>query len=184
MGAIAKFAAGGKATNKKDLGMIAASYDNVYVAKVALGAKDSQTVQAFIEAERHQGVSLIIAYSHCIAHGYNLANGLDQQKLAVETGYWPLLRYDPSRTAKGLPAFVLDSAAPKQPVSVYMANELRFQALVKSNPEHAAALGKLAQTGIDERFASYQHLATEGAKIVTPVVPAAPANDPGAKPSA
>jgi len=184
MGAIAKFAAGGKSSNKKDLGMIAASYDNVYVAKVAFGAKDSQTVQAFIEAERHQGVSLIIAYAHCIAHGYNLANGLDQQKLAVETGYWPLLRYDPARIAKGLPPLVLDSAAPKQPVSVYMANELRFQALVKSNPEHAAALAKLAQSGIDERYAGYQHLATAAAKVVTPVAPAAPAKDPGAKPSA
>jgi pyruvate-ferredoxin/flavodoxin oxidoreductase len=185
MGAVAKFAAGGKETGKKDLGMIAASYGNVYVAKVAFGAKDSQTVQAFVEAEKHPGVSLIIAYSHCIAHGYNLANGLDQQKLAVDTGYWPLLRYDPARIAKGLAPLVLDSAAPKLPISVYMANELRFQSLVKSNPEHAAALGKRAQAAVEERFAGYQHLATVGAKVVTPVTPAAPAKEaPPAKPSA
>jgi len=186
MGAIAKFAAGGKSSNKKDLGMIAASYGNVYVAKVAFGAKDSQTVQAFVEAEKHPGVSLIIAYSHCIAHGYNLANGLDQQKLAVDTGYWPLLRYDPARIAKGQAPLVLDSAAPKQPISTYMANELRFQALVKANPEHAAELGKRAQAAVDERFAGYQHLAAAGAKVVTPVTPTvAPAKEtPPAKPSA
>jgi pyruvate-ferredoxin/flavodoxin oxidoreductase len=185
MGAIAKFAAGGKETNKKDLGMIAASYGNVYVAKVAFGAKDSQTIQAFVEAEKHPGVSLIIAYSHCIAHGYNLANGLDQQKLAVDSAYWPLFRYDPSRIAKGQAPMVLDSAAPKLPISTYMANELRFQALVKANPEHAAELGKRAQAAVEERFAGYQHLATAGAKVVTPVTPAAPAKEtPPAKPSA
>ena len=188
IGAIAKFAAGGKETNKKDLGMIAASYGNVYVAKIALGAKDSQTVQAFVEAEKHPGVSLIIAYSHCIAHGYNLANGLDQQKLAVETGYWPMYRYDPARIAKGQAPMILDSAAPKGLIATYMANELRFQALTKANPEHAAALGKKAQAAADERFAGYQHLANAGAKVVTPVTPAAPAapakETPPAKPSA
>ena len=196
MGAIAKFAAGGKESNKKDLGMIAASYGNVYVAKIAFGAKDSQTIQAFVEAEKHPGVSLIIAYSHCIAHGYNLANGLDQQKLAVDTGYWPLFRYDPSRIAKGQAPFILDSAAPKAPISTYMANEMRFQALTKMDPARAAELGKRAQAAVEERFAGYQHLAAAGAKAVTPAtlagpasasptVPVAPAKEaPPAKPSA
>ncbi|MFT3783396.1 MAG: pyruvate:ferredoxin (flavodoxin) oxidoreductase [Nibricoccus sp.] len=185
IGAIAKFAAGGKETGKKDLGMIAASYGNVYVAKIALGAKDSQTVQAFIEAEKHPGVSLIIAYSHCIAHGYNIANGLDQQKLAVDTGYWPMYRYDPARIAKGQAPMILDSAAPKLPVSNFMANELRFQALAKSNPDHAAVLAKRAQAAVEERFAGYQHLASAGSKVATPVTPVAPAKEtPPAKPSA
>ncbi|MBI5380804.1 MAG: pyruvate:ferredoxin (flavodoxin) oxidoreductase [Opitutae bacterium] len=176
-GAVAKFAAAGKGSNKKDLGLMAASYGHVYVAKVAFGAKDSQTVQAFLEAEAHPGPSLIIAYSHCIAHGFNLANGLDQQKLAVETGYWPLMRFDPARAAKGLAPLVLDSAPPKQPVSAFTANELRYQVLTKSNPERAAALGKLAQAAVDARVATYKHMAEAGA---------APAKDapPPAKPSA
>jgi pyruvate-ferredoxin/flavodoxin oxidoreductase len=138
-----------------------------------------------VEAEKHPGVSLIIAYSHCIAHGYNIANGLDQQKLAVDTGYWPMYRYDPARIEKGQAPMILDSGAPKLPVANFMANELRFQALTKANPEHAAALGKKAQAAVDERFAGYQHLAAAGAKVVTPVTPAAPAKDtPPAKPSA
>ena len=185
IGAIAKFAAGGKESGKKDIGMIAASYGNVYVAKVALGAKDSQTVQAFIEADRHPGVSVIIAYAHCIAHGYNLANGLDQQKLAVDTGYWPLYRYDPARIAKEQSPMLLDSVAPKQPVSAFMNNELRFQALVKMNPEHAAVLAKRAQEAVTARFTGYQHLATasETKPAAAPVVPAAtPAPTP--KPNA
>ena len=104
----------------------------------------------------------------------------------MDTGYWPLLRYDPARIAKGQAPLVLDSAAPKQPISVYMANELRFQALVKANPEHAAELGKRAQAAVEERFAGYQHLATAGAKVVTPVTPTvAPVKEtPPAKPSA
>ena len=162
LGAVAKFSAAGKATDKKDLGMIAASYGNVYVAKVAFGAKDSQTVQAFIEAEAHPGVSIIIAYSHCIAHGYNLSNGLDQQKVAVDSGYWPIFRYDPSRIDKGMAPMVLDCAPPKLPISAYTKNELRFQILHKTDPERADALAKLAQSAAETRFAGYKALA-EGA---------------------
>ena len=124
MGASAKFAASGKATNKKDLALMAMAYGSVYVARVAFGAKDAQTVKAFQEAEAHHGPSLIIAFSHCIAHGYDLAHGLDQQKLAVETGYWPLFRFDPSRTTKGDPALVLDSAKPKGGLGTYMAERV------------------------------------------------------------
>jgi len=178
MGAVAKFSAAGKPTDKKDLAMIAASYGNVYVAKVAFGAKDSQTVQAFIEAEAHPGVSIIIAYSHCIAHGYAIANGLDQQKLAVETGYWPLLRFDPSRTEKGQAPLILDSAAPKQPLANFLKNELRFQVLHKTDPERAAELAKLAQVSADARYAGYKSLAESGTKPTlpaAPVVPPAPA---------
>ncbi|MFA5264787.1 MAG: pyruvate:ferredoxin (flavodoxin) oxidoreductase, partial [Opitutaceae bacterium] len=173
LGAVAKFSAAGKGTDKKDLAMIAASYGNVYVAKVAFGAKDSQTVQAFIEAEAHPGVSIIIAYSHCIAHGYALANGLDQQKLAVDSGYWQLLRYDPSRIAKGLAPLVLDSGVPKQPIANFMKNELRFQILHKSDPERAIELGKRAQAAADAHIAHYKHL-SEADK---PVAPAAPAGE-------
>ncbi|MBA3850313.1 MAG: pyruvate:ferredoxin (flavodoxin) oxidoreductase, partial [Opitutus sp.] len=165
----------GKDTDKKDLAQMAAQYGHVYVARVAMGAKDSQTVQAFLEAERHPGPSLIIAYSHCIAHGYGLAAGLDQQKLAVETGYWPLYRHDPERAAKGQPADVLDSAAPKQPLSAYTKGELRYQVLFKANPERAAMLAEKAQQAVDKRVASYQQMAasTPPPKPATPATPSA-----------
>jgi pyruvate-ferredoxin/flavodoxin oxidoreductase len=159
LGAVAKFSAAGKDTDKKDLALIAAHYGNVYVARVAFGAKDSQTVQALFEAERHPGPSLILAYSHCIAHGYSLANGLDQQKLAVDTGYWPLFRHDPDRAARGQAVDVLDSAAPKQPLSAYTKGELRYQVLFKANPERAAKLAELAQDAVNRRVASYQQMA-------------------------
>ena len=178
LGAVAKFSAGGKDTDKKDLALIASQYGNVYVARVAMGAKDSQTVQAFIEAEKHPGPSLIIAYSHCIAHGYGLANGLDQQKLAVDTGHWPLYRHDPQRAAKGQAVDVLDSAAPKQPLSAYTKNELRYQVLFKANPERAAHLAELAQKAVDKRTATYQQLAANA----TPPKPAAPAAPTEVKP--
>src|ERR1019366_5579573 len=113
MGAVAKFASGGKSVAKKDLALIAMQYGHVYVARVAFGAKDSQTVAAFREAESYDGPALIIAYSHCIAHGYDLSLGLEQQKLAVDSGYWPLYRYDPRLAAKGAVALKLDSPAPK-----------------------------------------------------------------------
>ena len=174
-GAVAKFSAAGKDSNKKDLAMLAASYGHVYVARVAFGAKDSQTVQAFLEAEAHPGPSLIIAYAHCIAHGFNLANGLDQQKLAVETGYWPLIRFDPARTAKGLAPLVLDSAPPKQPVSAFTANEIRYQILYKTQPERAAELAKRAQAAVDERVANYKHMAEAHAAAVPPAPAPAPA---------
>ncbi len=181
LGAVAKFSAAGKDTDKKDLAMIAASYGNVYVARVAFGAKDSQTVQAFLEAEAHPGPSIIIAYSHCIAHGYSMANGLDQQKLAVETGSWPLFRHNPARVAEGKLAGVLDSAAPKQPLSAYTRNELRFQALFRSDPERAKDLGERAQAAVNRRVARYQQAA--GVEPPPPPPAAPPAAAPEKKPS-
>lgn len=160
IGAIAKFAAGGKAVGKKDLGMIAMNYGNVYVARVALGAKDTQTVNAFYEAMRHPGPSLIIAYSHCIAHGYNLSSGFEQQKLAVSTGAWPLYRYDPSRAEKGENPLKLDSKAPKVPLYTYTDNEARFRMLKLKDPARAKLLKDQAQDYVDERFALYERLAT------------------------
>ncbi len=159
IGAIAKFAAGGKATGKKDLGQIARQYGNVYVARVAMGAKDTQTVNAFYEAMRHPGPSLILAYSHCIAHGYNMAFGFEQQKLAVETGAWPLYRHDPARLAEGQNPFKLDSRAPKQPLHAYTDNEARFRMLQLKDPERAKELARLAQACVDERFAEYERMA-------------------------
>lgn len=159
IGAIAKFAASGKATGKKDLGLIAMNYGNVYVARVAMGAKDTQTVNAIYEAMRHPGPSLIIAYSHCIAHGYNMASGFEQQKLAVETGTWPLYRYDPARAETGDNPLKLDSRKPKQPLYVYTDNEARFRMLKMKDPVRAKELGKIAQAFVDERFELYDRLA-------------------------
>ena len=159
LGAIAKFAAGGKALGKKDLGLLAMNYGNVYVARVAMGAKDTQTVNAFYEAMRHPGPSLIIAYSHCIAHGYNLSSGFDQQKLAVETGSWPLYRFDPARGREGENPFKLDSRAPKLPLYTYTDNEARFRMLKLKDPERARELGKAAQQFVDDRYALYERLA-------------------------
>ncbi|MGB0413194.1 MAG: pyruvate:ferredoxin (flavodoxin) oxidoreductase [Coraliomargarita sp.] len=159
IGAIAKFASGGKAVGKKDLGLIAMNYGNVYVAKVAMGAKDTQTVNAFYEAMRHPGPSLIIAYSHCIAHGYNLASGFEQQKLAVSTGAWPLYRYDPSRAEDGDNPLKLDSKAPKEPLYTYTDNEARFRMLKLKDPERAKELKQVAQDFVDKRYALYERLA-------------------------
>jgi len=159
IGAIAKFAASGKAVGKKDLGLIAMNYGNVYVARVAMGAKDTQTVNAIYEAMRHPGPSLIIAYSHCIAHGYNLSSGMEQQKLAVNTGAWPLYRYDPARVEIGENPLKLDSRKPKEPLYVYTDNEARFRMLKMKDPDRAKELGKLAQTFVDERFELYERLA-------------------------
>ncbi|MDP1579295.1 MAG: pyruvate:ferredoxin (flavodoxin) oxidoreductase [Candidatus Didemnitutus sp.] len=181
LGAVAKFSAAGKDTDKKDLAMMAASYGHVYVARVAFGAKDSQTVQAFVEAEAHPGPSLIIAYSHCIAHGYSLANGLDQQKLAVDSGHWPLFRHDPTRKEKNLPITTLDSPPPKVKLKDYTRNELRYQVLYKTNPERAAALGELGQKAVDKRVANYQQLAANGQPPKPPAPPTPPAD--GAAPA-
>src|SRR5450432_1068172 len=134
MGAAAKFAAAGKATPKKDLGLMAMAYGNVYVAHVALGAKDVQTVKAFVEAESYDGPSLIIAYSHCIAHGYDMAFGAAQQKLAVDSGVWPLYRFDPRRTEAGEPPMHLDYGPPRARVADYMRNESRFRMIERSDP--------------------------------------------------
>lgn len=164
LAAVAKFAAGGKATPKKDLGMIAMGYGNVYVASVAFGAKDSQVVQALSEAESYDGPSLVIAYSHCIAHGYNMNFGMDQQKKAVQSGHWPLYRYDPRRALEGEPPLKLDAPAPKIPLRDYVENEVRYRMLMNSQPDRAADLIRAAQQRVEERAALYQSLAKPGNK--------------------
>jgi pyruvate-ferredoxin/flavodoxin oxidoreductase len=158
LGAAAKFAAFGKSVPKKDLGLIAMAYDHVYVAEVAMGAKDNQTVSAFVEAERHRGPSLIIAYSHCIAHGYDLRAGAEQQKLAVDTGIWPLYRFDPKRAANGEPPLHLDSGACKRPVLEYTRNEARFRMVEQLDPRRFAWLAREAQLHASRRIEHYQKL--------------------------
>ncbi len=158
-GAVAKFAAGGKPTPKKDLGLMAMTYGNVYVASVAMGAKDEHTLRAFLEAEAYEGVSLIIAYSHCIAHGINMNTAMQQQKALVDSGRWLLYRYDPRRTAKGENPLLLDSRSPKQPVEPSMYAENRFRMLMHSQPEAAKKLMKQAQEDVNTRYAMYQYLA-------------------------
>jgi pyruvate-ferredoxin/flavodoxin oxidoreductase len=159
LGAAAKFAAAGKETAKKDLGLMAMGYGNVYVARIAFGAKDVQTVQAFVEAEAHPGPSLIIAYSHCIAHGYDMANGAEQQKLAVSSGVWPLYRFDPKRIASGEPPLKLDSGTPKSNVKDYMRNETRFRMVEMQDPERFKRLLAAAERDAAQRLAVYQQLA-------------------------
>ena len=160
LAATAKFAMGGKDITKKDLGLMAMAYGHVYVAQVAFGAKDSQTVNAFNEAESYPGTSIIIAYSHCIAHGYNLANGLDQQKAAVESGFWPLYRFDPRRGAMGENPLKLDSKPPKVSFEQFANYETRFRMLAKANPERAKKLMVDAQRAVTARFDVYQQLAS------------------------
>ncbi len=157
--AAAKFAVAGKTTPKKDLAMLAMSYGHAYVAKVAMGAKDGQTLKAFLEAESFDGPSLILAYSHCIAHGYDLAMGAEQQKLAVDSGYWPLFRYDPRRVEQGQSALVLDSAPPKGELSRFLSNETRFRMVEKQHPEAYKAMIAQAQVEASRRFATYEQLA-------------------------
>jgi pyruvate-ferredoxin/flavodoxin oxidoreductase len=159
LGAVAKFAAGGKANAKKDLGLMAMGYGNVYVAQVAMGASDSQTVKAFLEAESYPGPSLIIAYSHCIAHGIDISKGLNQQKLAVETGYWPLYRYNPMLKAMGKNPFQLDSKTPKLPFKSYAYNETRYSMLAQSNPAVAEQLMTAAQKEVMEKWHKYEEMA-------------------------
>jgi len=163
-GASAKFAVAGKMQPKKDLAAIAMSYGSMYVAKVALGAKDSQTVKVFAEAERFPGTSLIIAYSHCIAHGYAMRNGLEQQKLAVSSGVWPLYRFDPRREEAGLPAFQLDSGEPKTPVSAYLRNELRFRAIEKADPGRFEKIQAVAQAEVQRQWERCKRLAAAQTK--------------------
>ncbi len=159
MGAVAKFAAGGKPTPKKDLGKLAADYGYVYVAQVAMGANDAQTVKAFLEAESYDGPSLIIAYSHCIAHGIDMARGMDQQKLAVQTGYWPLYRYDPRLRGEGKNPLQLDSKSPTTQLRDYILNEARYRMLFQSNPEAAEHFLAEAQKVVAERWRAYEQLA-------------------------
>ncbi len=158
--AVAKFAARGKAAAKKDLGLLAMAYGNVYVARVALGADDQQTLNAFLEAETYDGPSLIIAYSHCIAHGYDLAQGLAQQKRAVQSGYWFLYRYNPRLLAEGKNPMLIDSKAPSLPLQDYAYNETRYRMLVQSNGERAETLLELAQHDVRQHWNLYHQLAT------------------------
>ena len=157
--AVAKFSASGKATSKKDLGLLAMTYGNVYVARIAMGSSDLQTLKAFTEAEAFDGPSLIIAYSHCIAHGLNITKGMHNQKLAVETGYWPLFRYNPTLMTKGENPFTLDSKPPRYPLKEFTQLETRFKMLEQSNPERAAQLALLAQEDVDTRWKTYEYLA-------------------------
>ena len=160
LGAAAKFAAAGKATPKKDLGLLAMTYGTAYVARIAFGGKDTQTVRAFQEAESYPGPSLLIAYSPCIAHGYDLKFGLDQQKLAVESGYWPLYRFDPRRIEQGVPALQLDSVPSRPDLTEFMRNETRFRIVEHQDPERFRELVAAAQRHNAYRTALYQQLAT------------------------
>jgi pyruvate-ferredoxin/flavodoxin oxidoreductase len=155
-GAVAKFAAAGKPVAKKDLGMMAMCYGSVYVARVSMGANPRQLIRAFLEAEAYDGPSLIIAYSHCIAHGINMVKGLEQQKLAVNSAYWPLYRYNPLLAKEGKNPLVLDSKPPAIPLKDYAYNEVRYRMLVNSHPEVAEMLIKLAQADVKERWKMYE----------------------------
>ena len=168
-GAVAKFAAAGKPVGKKDLALMAMSYGSVYVAKIAMGAGDMHTVKAIMEAEAYDGPSLIIAYSHCIAHGYDLAHGMDQQKAAVNSGYWPLFRYNPELSAQGKNPFLLDSRPATIGLKDYIYNETRYTMLVKSNPEHAQALFKLAQGDVAAKWKLYDYMSHETGAAVEEV---------------
>jgi pyruvate-ferredoxin/flavodoxin oxidoreductase len=162
MGAVAKFAAGGKLTNKKDMALQATAYGNVYVARVAMGADPQQTLKAFREAEAYDGPSLILAYSHCIAHGIEMRNGLDQQYAAVASGHWPLMRYNPVLREAGKNPFLLDSPRPRMPLRDYHSKELRFRMLMNSNPEAGERLLNLGQEQVTRRWAEYEEMATRG----------------------
>jgi pyruvate-ferredoxin/flavodoxin oxidoreductase len=157
--AVAKFAAGGKAVGKKDLGMIAMAYGNVYVAHLASAANPQQTVRAFLEAESYPGPSLLICYSHCIAHGIDISKSIDHQKEAVSTGYWPLFRYDPRNAHAGEHPFRLDSGKPTRKFREFAQTEGRFGMLAAANPERANRLLDLAQSDIDARWRYYEQLA-------------------------
>jgi pyruvate-ferredoxin/flavodoxin oxidoreductase len=179
LGAAAKFASSGKPIGKKDLGLLANMYGHVYVAKVAFGAKMAQTTQAFLEAEAYPGPSLIIAYSHCIAHGYDMALGAIQQRLAVDSGVWPLYRFDPRRLVKGEPPLHLDYGPPKGRVKDYMRNEGRFRMVERADPARYRAFVAEAQAEAQKRYAVYQQLAG----ITVPVVEAKPDEPPAAAPA-
>ncbi len=157
--AVAKFAAGGKPGPKKDLGLIAMSYGTVYVASVAMGAKDEHTLKAFLEAEAYDGPSIIIAYSHCIAHGINMTTGMADQKAAVESGQWLLYRYNPDRGEAGENPLILDSRTPTRKVQDFMLMETRFKMLTKSKPEDAKKLWQEAQHDVEARYRFYEYLA-------------------------
>ena len=174
-GAVAKYASGGKHARKKDLALEAMSYGSVYVARVAMGGNDTHTLKAFLEAEAHDGPSLIIAYGHCIAHGYEMSCGLEQQKAAVLSGYWPLMRYNPALREQAKNPFQLDSKAPSIPFQQYAYQEGRYSALLRNNPEAAHELLALAQGDVDRQWKVYSNHAAAGETPDLPrVEPAAP----------
>ena len=168
LGAVAKFAAGGKGVPKKDLALQAIAYGNVYVARVAMGADPQQTLRALREAEAYEGPSLVIAYSHCIAHGIEMRNGMDQQYRAVASGHWPLMRYDPAVRAEGGNPFLLDSPRPRLALADYTGRELRYRILARSDPAEAERLLGLAQQEVNRRWATYEEMATQGAERFPP----------------
>jgi pyruvate-ferredoxin/flavodoxin oxidoreductase len=158
LGAVAKFSAGGKATAKKDLALLAMDYSNVYVAHVAYAGKDTQTLNAFLEAEAHDGPSIIIAYAPCIAHGVDLSNNHRQQDLAVKSGHWPLFRYDPSKAKAGKNPMKLDSAEPSIPYRDFVKTETRFSMLWQTHPEAAERFLAQAQQDVKNRYHYYKQL--------------------------
>ena len=164
LGAVAKFAAAGKTIPKKDLALQAIAYGYVYVARVAMGADPQQTLRAFREAEAYDGPSLVIAYSHCIAHGIEMRDGLAQQYRAVSSGYWPLVRYDPMLRMAGGNPFMLDSPRPRIALTDYTQRELRYRSLSRTDPAEAERLGALAQEAVDQRWDTYEEMATRSAQ--------------------
>jgi pyruvate-ferredoxin/flavodoxin oxidoreductase len=158
-GAVAKFAAAGKGQGKKDLGMIATAYGDVYVGQIAMGADMPHTVKVFAEAEAHRGPSLVIAYSHCIAHGIDMSTAMTHQRDAVASGYWPLWRYEPDAVRRGEHPFHLDSKRPSIAVSAFASKEARFAMLGRSDPMRAEDLARLAQEDVDARWRLYEQMA-------------------------
>ncbi|PIQ30419.1 MAG: pyruvate:ferredoxin (flavodoxin) oxidoreductase, partial [Zetaproteobacteria bacterium CG17_big_fil_post_rev_8_21_14_2_50_50_13] len=169
IGATAKFASAGKPVGKKDLALQAISYGNVYVARVAMGANPQQTLLAMREAEDYPGPSIILAYSHCIAHGIDMTQGLHQQDMAVASGYWPLIRYNPMLRKAGKKPFVLDSPTPTMQVRDYAYTEMRYKLLQRSHPEEAERLMRLAQESADLRWATYEHMAQQDPSAFQPM---------------
>jgi pyruvate-ferredoxin/flavodoxin oxidoreductase len=168
-GAAAKFASAGKAIGKKDIAMQAISYGNVYVARICMGANPQQTLLAMREAEEYDGPSLILAYSPCIAHGYDLKNSLTQQQLAVASGYWPLIRFNPQLRKVGKKPFLLDAPRPTIGLKEYAYNEMRYKVLLKTNPDEAEKLMDLAQEQVNLRWETYEHMSKMGASNFNPV---------------
>ena len=167
LGAVAKFAAAGKRTARKDLALQAVSYGNVYVAQVAMGANPQHTLQAFREAEAYNGPSLIIAYSQCIAHGIDMRKGMHQQDLATASGYWPLFRFNPTMRKVGENPFRLDSPRPTIPLKEYAYNEIRYSALAATRPEEARRLMEAAQNWVDEKYRVYEDMAArDGSRFI------------------
>jgi pyruvate-ferredoxin/flavodoxin oxidoreductase len=181
LGAVAKFASSGKRTARKDLALQAIAYGNVYVAQVAMGANPQQTLQAFREAEAYAGPSLILAYSHCIAHGIDMRHGMQQQNLAAASGYWPLFRFNPVMRTVGENPFILDSPRPRIPLKAYAYNELRYSSLARTRPEEADALLAMAQAAVTEKYREYEELARRDGSRFHPDARGAGAQPPSPK---